>query len=157
MQPRERVFAALNFESPDKVPLECHRSPAGLVEHGKKLKNLWKLYPQDFDDFTNVPIPTVDPSEFDSEGRYYAIKKDEWGVEWKYLVSGVRRVPIYRPLDDLQNLKSYYPLIKNRGIICGDDYARPGGAVKRAVHRFANENNLKVIANSYWFWQLREK
>jgi len=55
------------------------------------------------------------------------------------------------------NLKSYYPLIKNRGIICGDDYARPGGAVKRAVHRFANENNLKVIANSYWFWQLREK
>ena len=109
MKPRERVFSALRFESPDKVPIECHLSPAGLVEHGEKLKELWKQYPQDFNDFTDVKIPTIAASSFDSEGRYHTIERDEWGVEWEYLVSTVRRIPIHRPLDDLHNLKSYNP------------------------------------------------
>jgi hypothetical protein len=41
---RERVPTPLSLFKPDTVPLECHPSPAGLFEHGKKLKELWRWH-----------------------------------------------------------------------------------------------------------------
>lgn len=107
MKERERVLAALNFESPDMVPLEYHSSSAGLFEHGERLKSLWKNYPQDFGDFSNLPIPAPAPSEFDADGRYHLIKKDIWEVEWEYRIFGIQGHPLRRPLDDLNNLEKF--------------------------------------------------
>jgi len=103
-------------------------------EHGEKLKDLWKLYPQDFGDFTDVPIPTTGPSEFDSRGRYYAIKKDEWGVEWEYLISGVKGIPIHGTLDDLRNLKSYNP--PSPSSISGPEFFKERHRVGRHRERY---------------------
>jgi hypothetical protein len=107
MLPRERVFAALNFSRPDIVPLECHPSPAGLFEHGERVKDLWKRHPQDFGDLSAAPLPEIDPKWMDTEGRYCELRRDEWGVLWKHLIFGVHGHPIERPLDDWSNLARF--------------------------------------------------
>jgi predicted O-methyltransferase YrrM len=58
------------------------------------------------------------------------------------------------------DLVNYYPLIKGHGVICGDDYYwnlnNAEYPVKKAVDRFAKENNLKVYTPNNWFWYLSE-
>lgn len=59
-----------------------------------------------------------------------------------------------------RDLSNYYPLVKGHGIICGDDYywnlSDSGYPVKKAVDRFAKENNLTVHTPNNWFWFLTE-
>lgn len=55
--------------------------------------------------------------------------------------------------DLYQELQAYFPLIKGRGILCGDDWLWE--AFKSVIEQFANENNLHVEA-SHNFWVLRE-
>jgi hypothetical protein len=107
MLPRERVFAALDFSTPDVVPLEYHPSPAGLYEHGDKLRELWREFPGDFGDAEEFP-PAAPPLEaIDSDGKYSETRRDEWGVVWKYLIFGVAGHPVERPLDDWASLEGY--------------------------------------------------
>lgn len=52
------------------------------------------------------------------------------------------------------DLALWYPLIKEGGILCGDDYgwgSEHNFPVKRAVDLFAKENNL-VVRSDGWFW-----
>lgn len=100
MPPRDRVLAALDFRAPDVAPLEYHPSPAGIYEHGDKLRRLWERYPGDFGDATEFPPAAPRPECLDSEGRYCEIRRDEWGVVWKHLIFGVAGHPLERPLDD---------------------------------------------------------
>lgn len=108
MTPRERVHSALKFVRPDIVPVEYHPSPAGLYEHGEKLKELWRLFPQDFGDLSDLPVPHPSPEEIGPNG-YHALRRDEWGVVWEENVLGIRGHPFERPLDDLANLDGYVP------------------------------------------------
>jgi len=43
----------------------------------------------------------------------------------------------------------WYPKLKNKGIICGDDWSRPYGVMKAATE-FAYKNNLYIsLTNNY--------
>jgi len=42
-----------------------------------------------------------------------------------------------------QDLEMWYPKLKNKGIICGDDWSRPYGVMKAATE-FAYKNNLYI-------------
>ncbi len=56
------------------------------------------------------------------------------------------------------DLLAYFPLIKGYGKICGDDWEigmQEGYPVKKAVTRFAHENDL-IIESSGNFWVLHE-
>jgi hypothetical protein len=107
MTSRERVFAALEFRRPDVVPLECTFSAAGLYEHGELLRGLWRACPQDFDDFTALPIPAPPTRDLDAEGRYHGFETDAWGVVWEERIFGVCGHPHARPLDDLAALATF--------------------------------------------------
>lgn len=107
MLPRERVLRALDFTAPGVVAVEYHASPAGSYEHGEKLHQLWARYPEDFGDSRRFPRSAPDPRWIDANGRYEEIKRDEWGVVWKYLIYGVAGHPLERPLDDWANLERY--------------------------------------------------
>jgi len=107
MLPRERVFRGLEFKAPGIIPLEYHASPAGSYEHGKKLHELWARFPEDFGDSRRFPCAAPDPRWVDSSGRYEEVRRDEWGVVWKYLIFGVAGHPLERPLDDWANLERY--------------------------------------------------
>jgi predicted O-methyltransferase YrrM len=59
----------------------------------------------------------------------------------------------YKPT--LKHLEDYYPLLKEGGIMCGDDYVwNKKIGVKQAVDKFASDNNLqlKVVKNIFWYY-----
>ena len=114
--------AALEFTAPDVVPLEYHPSPAGMYEHGERLKELWVRHPGDFGDNAEIPLARPDPRWVDAQGRYCELRRDEWGVLWKQLIFGVAGHPVERPLDDWSALTSFTtpPLPPD----CGPEFER---------------------------------
>ena len=109
MLPRERVFAALNFQPPDILPLEYHASPSGSFEHGEQLHLLWERYPQDFGLTSAFAHAAPESRWVDAHGRYREVRRDEWGVVWEHLIFGAAGHPLARPLDDWANLDRYQP------------------------------------------------
>jgi len=56
-----------------------------------------------------------------------------------------------------QDIKRWFPFVKGHGVLCGDDYNWGyETSVKRAVDRFAAENNL-LVHDDGWFWYYEEK
>jgi len=80
--------------------VEFHPSPAGMWEHGEKLRDLMRLHGQDFGDPADFPLARPDPKWFDASGRYHARERDQWGTVWEFLVFGIAGHPVERPLDD---------------------------------------------------------
>lgn len=56
---RQRVFDALDFKKPDIVPIEHHPSTRGYFDYGEKMRDLFKKYPGDFGDVSDVEIPVI--------------------------------------------------------------------------------------------------
>ncbi len=109
MSPRARVEAALRFSAPDVIPVEYHPSPAGSHEHGERLHRLWENYPEDFGDARTIPRASPAPQWVDAGGRYCELRRDAWGVQWKYRIFGIAGNPVERPLDDWANLETFRP------------------------------------------------
>ena len=56
----------------------------------------------------------------------------------------------------LEDLNAWFPVVKGRGILCGDDWCWP--SVRIAVERFAQEHNLSIyVAEGGNFYRLVEK
>ena len=109
MLPRQRIEAALSWRTPDRIPLQIHPSPAGLFEHGTKLLDLMRSLENDFCDSALFRMPEPPgPADFDADGRYHAIRTDEWGTTWEYRIFGIWGHPISWPLDDLAALPGWH-------------------------------------------------
>jgi hypothetical protein len=108
MLPRERMLATLDFKPVDVVPLQIFAAAGGLYEHGQKLVDLTKQCGHDFGDFVNLAPPGAPgPEDFDKDGRYYAIRTDDWGTKWEYRIFGIWGHPIALPLADMSVVDSY--------------------------------------------------
>lgn len=107
MLPRERVFAALDFRPPDRIPLEYHPSPSGAHEHGERLRALGLAYPDDFKADEAFPAAAPDPRHFDAAGGYRELRRDDWGVLWEHQIFGACGIPLERPLDDWARLADF--------------------------------------------------
>ena len=108
MLPRERVEAALGFRAPDRIPLQIFPSPAGLYEHGTKLLELARACGHDFGDIGLLRLPEPPgPADFDPDGRYHAIRTDEWGTTWEHRIFGIWGHPLGWPLDDWAGLEGW--------------------------------------------------
>jgi uroporphyrinogen decarboxylase len=108
MNSRERMFATLNFQPVDIIPLQIHPSPAGLFEHGQKLLDLMQSCGHDFGDLSDLIMPVVPEDDFDADGRYHKINTDEWGTTWEYRLFGVWGYRIGYPLADMARLADYH-------------------------------------------------
>ncbi len=140
MLPRERVIAALRFEPPDVVPLECHPSPAGLHEHGARLQELFRQHPHDFGDFSALPLPTPAPAHVQPDGSYCELRTDAWGVQWRHLVFGIAGHPEARPLDDWANLSAWRP----------PEPPSPAGVDFEAARQRAQEHRRHYFLKAGW-------
>ena len=110
MSPRERIEAALEFRSPDVIPLRILPGAGGLFEHGQKLVDLIRECGHDFGDFTSLTLPDPPPPEdHDPDGIYHAFKTDEWGTKWEHRIFGIWGHPVAWPLNDLDGLDDYHP------------------------------------------------
>lgn len=54
-----------------------------------------------------------------------------------------------------EDLSTWYPFVKNQGILCGDDW-QTWSSVRMAVEKFASENDLKIVSSGN-FWRLIQK
>ena len=108
MLPRERVAAVLAYRAPDVLPCIVLPAPAGFRDHGLKLLELLQECGSDFEEVRAWKLPAPPPREdFDPDGKYHAIKTDEWGTTWEYRIYGVWGHPIAWPLEDMGQLSSY--------------------------------------------------
>lgn len=111
MTSRQRMLAAFEFGSPDRIPVVYHPSPAGLYVHGQQLLDLFNAYPPDnpvcFDTLPTAPEGTVDAS-----GRYREIRTDEWGITWEHLIYGVWGHPKGYPFESWEEAADYvFPVL----------------------------------------------
>ena len=114
MNSRERMLAAYNFQTPDKAAVEYYYSSVGYYEHGEKINDLYAAYPGDLEPYNRHPIPVLGPELFDQDGRYYEVKKDEWGTTWEYRIFGIQGKEKIYPLDDWAKLDTYqFPVQPN--------------------------------------------
>ena len=107
MNSRERVNAAIHFKPVDKVPLQYNYTPVGYFEHGDKLNELYKAYPDDFGPFEYKQVPVLTRNQLDENGNYHEFKKDEWDTVWEYRIYGIAGIPHIYPLSDMGKLKDY--------------------------------------------------
>jgi hypothetical protein len=127
MLPRSRVISALDFAAPDIPALEYHPSQPGFFEHGSRLQELWKRYPDDFGAPDRFTIQAPPPECYDADGRYHEFRRDAWGVLSEYRIFGEAGMPVERPLDDWSRLSHFAaPPIP---VVSGEDQARA------AMHR----------------------
>lgn len=63
----------------------------------------------DFDDQKELTLPVVPKEDFDADGRYHRIAKDEWGTTWEYRTYGIWGHRINYPLADITCLANYHP------------------------------------------------
>lgn len=78
-------------------------------------------------------------------------------IGWKYLqYYNIQADLIYidashEEEDVLNDIINYFKILKNGGIIFGDDYNHWEG-VKRAIHTFSDKNNLsfEILENNFW-------
>ena len=103
---RQRMLDAFHFDHPDRIPLVYHPSTAGLHVHGQKLLDLFNQYPSD-NPITFDSLPAPPPDTIDAQGRYHKIKKDDWDVDWEYLIFGIAGHPKYYPLDSWEAGRDY--------------------------------------------------
>lgn len=104
---RERVFKAIRYNKPDRVPLTHAYLPAALLKHGQNLINLYKRYPNDFYPVEIIKVPER-KKEFYKDGVYYREYTDEWGCRWAEHIEGITGQVIAHPLSDWKALDNYH-------------------------------------------------
>ncbi len=89
----------------------------------------------------------VVPLRMDSQEAVREIQARNVHVDLVYLDANHDTESVYRFLN------AWYPFVKGHGVLCGDDWTWPSVVV--AVKRFAEDNNLAIIAGAN-FWALVE-
>jgi uroporphyrinogen decarboxylase len=122
------MLAAFHYQSPDKIPVVYHPSPAGLYVHGKQLLDLFRAYPPD-NPITFDAIPHPPEGSIDAGGRYHELRVDEWGTMWEYLIFGIQGHPKEYALDQWsagQTLR-FPPVPRPGSRLFEEESARVGG------------------------------
>jgi len=103
MNSKERVMRTLNFESPDRIPIDLWYLPATRIKYGEQFDHLLKKYPIDFaaPDYRD---PTLSERHF-LKGSY----TDIWGVGWENLQNGIHPEAKHWPVADYTTLSRYKP------------------------------------------------
>lgn len=130
----------------------------GNVEHrNSDRKDVYHLLPTLYeqflsnvihDDLTGKIIPwrmtTLEAAE--------KMKRENIQVDLVYVDAAHDESSVYA------DLCAWYPFVRDKGVLCGDDWGWGEELpVRRAVERFAEENNLRIIVPSWNFWILTEK
>jgi hypothetical protein len=99
MNSRDRVYAAIEFDSPDRIPHMHSYRTATLNRYGHEFNKLLERFPSDF---------YHPPRSKDSlEGSDAGVMTDEWGVAWVKIQDGFMGQPRGYPLTSWENLSDY--------------------------------------------------
>ncbi len=119
MTSRERVMRAIEFSSPDRVPLYHGVLPGAVDRHGPRLEKLFDRYPSDFAGQSGHYSSTRESAHYQ-----IGIDRDEWGCTWVNIIGGVEGQVRLHPLADWRALETYRPPDPWAGHL-GDPKERP--------------------------------
>lgn len=105
MNSRERVRAALTFNSPDRAPRDLWALPYVSLFRKDELNDLLRRYPRDFAGVQATPGLTTDEANLSRPGHY----TDEWGSGWHVAEAGVIGEVKQPALADWSALKTFQP------------------------------------------------
>ncbi len=102
MTGRERVWAAIRFERPDRIPLVHSVLPGGVDRHGPELEAIYSRYPSDF------AGQSGHYGGSDADPHYRAGRDvDAWGSVWQNMGLGTEGQVALHPLRDWADLARY--------------------------------------------------
>ncbi len=92
---KERVYNAVRFKNPDRIPILHSFLVGALQELGDPLREIFLRYPSDF----SGQNPEGYSSSAPHSRRYFTQGPwtDEWGCVWEYPGSGVEGIPVDGP------------------------------------------------------------
>lgn len=104
MNSRERVIRAIEFDSPDRIPIMHAFLPSAVAKLGENtVKDILDKYPHDFSDVYQYSTMSADPLY--QKGTY----RDDWGCVWVNARGGILGQVKEHPLRDLKTLRDYEP------------------------------------------------
>ena len=103
----ERVKRAMHYQSVDKAPLRHCYSNVGYYEHGDKLNDLFATLPGDFQEVPRIVAKQPHPNDFDENGKYHALRKDEWGNTYEYRIFGIAGIAKDYPINSPEEAEEY--------------------------------------------------
>ena len=122
MDGRERVTRAIEFASPDRLPIKHILLPGAMLHHGDALAALLARYPEDF-----APTGYVEPSEYGD--RIGVPQPDAWGALWVRESDEHKGLVVEHPLAAWESLDSYrFP----DPVVAGD-WSRVADTLERAA------------------------
>lgn len=125
--------------------LGSHEHQPGQIAHHEALPRLYEQF------LSNVihkgMTKKIIPIRMDSLTAVHEIKARGVHVDMVYIDASHDFFSVY------YDLCSWYPLVREKGVLCGDDWAWEG--VNAAVRIFAEQASLEVRANGN-FWMLVE-
>lgn len=127
MNSRERVYKAVHFQLPDRIPLRFMIGPAAQVKHGQAIVDIFGGEPDDFGEFVRL----VPRTEWDGYYRF-GDWVDEWGVRWHNAVDGLIGVALGCPLEDWKKFDGYQP----RRLPAEEEIKRFDDVIESAGHQY---------------------
>lgn len=111
MDSRERVIRAIEFESPDRIPITNGALPEAFLKYGEGLNRIFNEYRSDFG-YNYVPSIYPDKAYFLGKRKTYL---DEWGCKWLMVQRGILGQVKGHPLKDWESITSYrFPKLPER-------------------------------------------
>jgi len=102
MNSRERVIRAIEFESPDRIPIMHAFLPSAIRRHGEKIiREIFEKYPHDYADVYQYSTMPSDPL------YQKGVHCDEWGCIWLNVQGGILGQVVGHPLESWDSLKNY--------------------------------------------------
>jgi len=114
---RERVIRAIEFTTPDRVPVMHRTLPGAFRRYGRKLEELYAKYPSDvlLSPTLRAPFNFVNPAR---EGSGVGRVADIWGCVWERTTDEYAGQVVGYPLADWRKLEDYQfpdPLLGHEG------------------------------------------
>ncbi|NPV08623.1 MAG: hypothetical protein HPY83_11780 [Anaerolineae bacterium] len=104
MTGRERVWAAIRFHTPDRIPLIYGVLPGAVDRYGAELSAIMARYPSDFAGQERALHGTAEDPHY-RQGT----DVDAWGCIWKNMGLGTEGQIVGHPLADWSALPAYRP------------------------------------------------
>jgi hypothetical protein len=120
MNSRERVFRAIRFQAPDRVPVSHAVLPAAQIKYGARLAEILE---EDREDFGWDYMPDLSPDQYPSLYRK-GHNRDDFGTVWQTETLGVCGIPVEVPIPDLARYGEYrWPAVFTAGPPAGRQYS----------------------------------
>jgi uroporphyrinogen decarboxylase len=117
---RERVNRAIEFKTPDQVPISHAVLPAAQLKYGEPLAEILTEFRDDFgwDYMNDLPYDEFPPL------YKKGLNTDDFGTVWQVECAGICGIPVQFPIKNLENFENYkWPEVFSAGPTNGRQYS----------------------------------